>query len=195
MNTTLAIGLIVLNIILIIVLGFFGYLMYRLLKERQQPQLVQTTIPEPTQENSTTHYHPEIKKRMEDVAFTNPVKSDIFCPYHPTEPGEVQCGMCARYFCSRCVRPMKSIYFCKEHMALYLRNHWTEVLTIKTNSSDPENGVRLYERKQQLFIEQQIPTYVETHYKIEVDSDFIETYLVLFAMEENVEEVRKYIEQ
>lgn len=194
MDTTLALGLIFLNVILLLVLGFFSFLVYRLLKDRQTV-IPQENLPTPqVKASASSSYHPEVQKRMDEVTFTNPVRDDIFCPYHPTEAGEVQCGMCARYFCARCVRPMKSIYFCKEHMALYLRNQWKEVLTLKTSSSDPENGVRLYDQKQQIFIEHQIPTYIETHYKIEVDSDFIETYLVLFAMEDQVEEVKKYLE-
>lgn len=187
METSLVLGLILLNIILLVVLGFFGFLIYRMLRERQVKTDSLT---------ESKKYHPDIQKRLDDmdVTFTTPFKEDIFCPYHPQEPGEVQCGMCARYFCPKCVRPMKSIYFCKEHMALYLRSHWEEVLTLKTSSADPENGVRLYEHKQQLFEKQHIPTYIETHYKIEVDDDHIETYLVLFAQENQLVEVKEHFQ-
>lgn len=193
METSLVLGLILLNIILLVVLGFFGFLIYRMLRDRQI-KIDQSAEPSPPL-HATSHYHPEIQKRLEEVTFTNPVREDIFCPYHPQEPGEVQCGMCARYFCSKCVRPMKSIYFCKEHMALYLRSQWQEVLTLKTNSDDAEAGVRLYEQKQQLFNEEQIPTYIETHYKIDVDGDSIETYLVLFAQEVQHSQVKEYFQE
>ncbi len=185
METSLVLGLILLNIVLLTVLGFFGFLIFKMLRDRQQTQNLQQPSP----------YHPEIQKRLDELSFTSPYKDDIFCPYHPQEPGEVQCGMCARFFCPKCVRPMKSIYFCKEHMALYLRSQWQEVLTLKTNSNDPEGGVRLYEQKQELFTTQQVPTYIETHYKIDVDGDYIETYLVLFAQEDQLTEVQKYFQE
>lgn len=193
METTLLISIIVLNIVLLGILAFFAFLIYKLIKDRS---IANTTEAENTPTpiaKITTKLHPDIKKRIDELEFTNPVPEDLFCPYHPQEPGEVQCGMCARYFCSKCVRPMKSIYFCKEHMALYLRSQWLEVLTLKSSSDDPEAGVRLFEKKNEAYLQKQIATYVETHYKIDVDSDFIETYLVLFAQESQQEEVKNLI--
>lgn len=188
METTLLISIILLNVVLLGVLGFFAFIIYKLVKERNSSP---TPVTEP--EKAISKFHPEIQKRIEELKFTNSIQEDIFCPYHPQEAGEVQCGMCARYFCSRCVRPMKSIYFCKEHMALFLRHNWQEVLTLKTSSDDPEAGVRLIDQKQRIYSENQLPTYIETHYKIDVDSDFIETYLVLFAQEAQVEQVKEHL--
>lgn len=188
METTLLISVIVLNIILLLVLGFLGFLVFKLIREKN---LIK---PEETHKAAeSSRFHPDIQKRLDELQFTSPVTEDIFCPYHPQEAGEVQCGMCARYFCPKCVRPMKSIYFCKEHMALYLRHQWQEVLTLKTSSDDPEAGVRLVDKKQEIFTKYQIPTYIETHYKIDVDSDFIETYLVLFAQDDRVEQVKEHL--
>lgn len=192
MESTLLISIVVLNIVLLIVLGLLGYLVYKLLSERKLN--TQTTYPERPQK-PFDHYHPEIKKRLQEVEFTNPVTENIFCPIHPEEAGEVQCGMCGKYFCNKCIRPMKSIYFCKEHMAIFLRNQWQEILTLKTSSTDPEAGVRLYDKKQLIFHEYEIPTYIETHYKIDIDSDFIETYLVLYAQENQVEQVKELLEK
>lgn len=72
-----------------------------------------------------------------------------------------------------------------------MKNNWNEVLTIKTSTADPEQGVRLYEVKKKLFEQDEIPTYVETHYKINIDQDYIETYLVLFAIEDKVNELKE----
>lgn len=72
-----------------------------------------------------------------------------------------------------------------------MRHEWDEVLTLKTSTSDPERGVRLYDVKKDLFNHKNIPTYIETHYKINVDQDYIETYLVLFGIRENVEELKE----
>jgi hypothetical protein len=73
---------------------------------------------------------------------------------------------------------------------LIMRHEWDEVLTIKTSTADPEHGVRLFDAKKKLFEEMNLPSYIETHYKINLENDYIETYLVLFTVKENVDVVR-----
>ncbi|MFP5385447.1 MAG: hypothetical protein ACLGHN_05170 [Bacteriovoracia bacterium] len=185
----LAILLIVLTLfILVIVLGLLTLLVYKLLK--QQPTLNQTPssngdeVPHP--DISRSEFHPEVLRRMQEVEKFKPKRSDLFCPNHSEEPGEVSCAICDKLFCKSCIKPFKSLHFCKEHIPLIMRHDWDEVLTLKTSTSDPEQGVHLYEVKKKLLQDEDIPTYIETHYKINVDQDYIETYLVLFAMKEKI---------
>jgi hypothetical protein len=103
------------------------------------------------------------------------------------------CAICDKIFCKACIKPFKSLHFCKEHIPLIMRHDWDEVITIKTSTSDPEQGVRLYDIKKELFTKDELPTYIETHYKINVDHDYIETYLVLFAIRENLDLVKSKI--
>jgi hypothetical protein len=103
------------------------------------------------------------------------------------------CAICDKIFCKACIKPFKSLHLCKEHLPLIMRYDWDEVVTIKTSTQDPEQGVRLYDVKKEIFEEDDIPTYVETHYKINVDQDYIETYLVLFAQLELIDRVREKI--
>lgn len=76
-----------------------------------------------------------------------------------------------------------------------MKNDWDEVMTLKTSTDDPEAGVKLYDVKKQIFQEDNIATYIETHYKINVDQDFVETYLVLFAMKSEVQELKEKLSQ
>ena len=71
-----------------------------------------------------------------------------------------------------------------------MRHEWDEVLTIKTSTDDPENGVRLYDVKKEIYEKSDIPTYIETHYKINVDQDYIETYLVLYTIREKIQDLK-----
>lgn len=136
-------------------------------------------------------YHPEVLKRMKDIEKVKHKRAELFCPNHPEEPGEVSCAICDHIFCKSCVKPFKTMHFCKEHIPLVMQNEWDEVLTIKTSTNDPEQGVRLYDIKKQLLQDENIPTYIETHYKINVDHDHIETYLVLFGIKENIPELKE----
>jgi hypothetical protein len=76
-----------------------------------------------------------------------------------------------------------------------MKHDWEEILTIKTSTTDPEQGVRLYDIKKSIFEKEEIPTYIETHYKINVDQDYIETYLVLFGIKEHILDLKQKLKE
>jgi hypothetical protein len=117
-------------------------------------------------------------------------RADLFCPNHTEEPGEVMCAICDKLYCKACIKPFKTLHFCKEHLPLVMKHEWEEVLTLKTSTEDPEEGVRLYDQKKEMFEKDNIPTYIETHYKINVDQDYIETYLVLYGIKEDASKLK-----
>lgn len=173
------------NILLIIVLGVFGYFIYRLIKQQQNKTET------PVDVLPVKDLHPGIVDRIKGIEKSKPKRTELFCPNHPDEPGEATCSVCDHLFCKACIRPFKSMHLCKEHLPLIMKNDWEEVLTLKTSTEDPEQGVKLYDVKKILFREQNIPMYIETHYKINVDQDYVETYLVLFAMKQEMSQVKE----
>lgn len=180
---------------LVIIVGLLTILIFKLMTKDQQvsnSQQVSTGEP-PHPDLSRSEYHPGILERIKNLEHIKPKRSDLFCPNHPEEPGEVTCGICDKLFCKSCIKPFKSLHFCKEHIPLIMRHDWEEVLTLKTSTENPEDGVELFEAKKRLFEDKNIPTYVETHYKINVDQDYIETYLVVLATSEDVEKVKEYL--
>lgn len=186
--------IVVMLFILIIIVGLLSVLVYRLLKQ-PQPGLTITRNEQsgdaPHPDISKSEFHPAILERLKDLEKVKTKRSDLFCPNHPEEPGEVMCAICDKIFCKSCIKPFKSLHFCKEHLPLIMRHDWDEILTLKTSTQHPEEGVRLFDVKKELFQKEDIPTYVETHYKINVDQDYIETYLVLFGMRERKEELQE----
>lgn len=172
--------------LLVIILGVMSFLIYKLLQQKTSNQNDAAVAP-----TTAPQYHPAILERMKELEKLKPKRSDLFCPNHPDEPGETMCAICDNLYCKSCIRPYKSLHFCKEHLPLIMRNEWEEVFTLKTSTHDPEEGVRLYDAKKRLFQEKDIPTYVETHYKINVDHDYIETYLVVFSIQQHTEIVNK----
>ncbi len=178
--------------LLVIIIGLLTALVFKLFRQTPStdgpPPSLKASSPE---EGTKGEFHPAILERMKELEKIKPRRAELFCPNHREEPGEVTCSICDGLFCKACIRPFKTMHFCKEHLPLVMRHDWDEVLTIKTSTSDPENGVRLFDVKKALFRDKDIPTYVETHYKINVDHDYIETYLVLFAVRESVDELRR----
>lgn len=188
-NTTLTLIMIT-NLLLVLVLGVFGFLIYRLLKDQKKKEKTSAEIPE-----IQPDYHPAIVERLKEAKKLKARRAELFCPNHPEEPGEVTCGICDKLFCPNCIKPFKSLHFCREHLPLVMNSEWEEVMTVKTSTHDPEHGVRVYDMKKEIFVKEDLPTYVETHYKINIDKDHIETYLVVFAMKEQLEKIKaKFLE-
>lgn len=192
MEQTALILIILTLLLLVLIVGLLTALVYKLFRDKglSRPQ-VHPNSEAPHPDVSRSEFHPAILERMKQAERLKPRRPDLFCPNHAEEPGETMCAICDRLFCKSCVKAFKTMHFCKEHIPLIMQNDWDEVLTLKTSTTDPEQGVELYQKKKELFQKEDIPLFVETHYKINVDQDHIETYLVLFAQREMVENVRK----
>lgn len=192
-NTTLTL-IVITNLLLVLFLGIFGFLIYRLIRDQKKNS---ATPVDPADSPDHPDYHPAILERLKEAqkikAKTR--RAELFCPNHPDEPGEVTCGICDRLFCQACIKPFKSLHFCREHLPLVMNHQWEEVMTVKTSTQDPEHGVRIYETKKKIFESDDLPTYVETHYKINVDQDSIETYLVIFAISEQLEKIKEKFQE
>lgn len=180
MEKTALVLIVITLFFLVLILGLLVILLYKVFDKRNGI-LVQK------EDTTDASYHPEILKRINEAKFTKATPISLFCPNHPQEPGEVMCAICDTLYCKSCIKPFKTMHFCKQHLPLVMQNEWDEVLTIKTSTEDPEEGVRLYDLKKEIFSEDKIPSYVETHYKINVDHDNIETYLVVYGMRNDVE--------
>ena len=195
MEQTALILIILTLFLLVIIVGFLTILIYKMFRESKSNGSSPTapSIESPHTDISKSEFHPAIIERLKGLEKVKPKRAELFCPNHSEEPGETMCAICDKIFCKACIKPFKSLHLCKEHLPLIMRYDWDEVVTIKTSTQDPEQGVRLYDVKKEIFEEDDIPTYVETHYKINVDQDYIETYLVLFAQLELIERVREKI--
>ena len=195
MEQTALILIIVTLFLLVIIVGFLTILIFKMFRETKSngPSPTAPTNESPHPDISKSEFHPAIIERLKGLEKVKPKRAELFCPNHSEEPGETMCAICDKIFCKACIKPFKSLHLCKEHLPLIMRFDWDEVVTIKTSTQDPEQGVRLYDVKKEIFEEDDIPTYVETHYKINVDQDYIETYLVLFAQLELIERVREKI--
>jgi hypothetical protein len=196
MQNTALILIVVTLFLLVIIVGLLTALIFKLMKQGSTSPTVATphAVEDPQPDLSKSQYHPAILERIKDLEKVKARRVELFCPNHKDEPGEVSCAICDQLFCNGCIKPFKSLHFCIEHIPLIMRHDWTEVMTVKTSTQDPEEGVRVYAAKKKIFEEKDIPTYIETHYKINVDQDYIETYLIVLAIAENAELVKTMFE-
>lgn len=183
-NILLTIVVVLLVVLLILLIGL-AYLGLRLLKSKNES-------PDEPALLHDDRLHPDIKLRLSEVKTAKrKLRAEATCVVHPKEPSEGSCAICSQYFCQSCLKPQQSLLFCREHVSIYLSSSWVEVHSVKSNPHDPEAGVELVEWKKRLWDSENLPTIIQTHYKINVDGDQIESWVVLLAREKEVTDVKE----
>jgi hypothetical protein len=142
-------------IVLIGVVSFMTFLFFKFQKDQKT--------------NATTTSETKISKK--------PLAEVRHCILHEDLAAVAACAVCDEYFCSECLRQHENLYFCSTHLHMFLDGDWREYESIQTSAEDPERGVKYYELKRKLWKEQNIPMVILTHYKIDVTTDTINTFL------------------
>lgn len=181
---------VVLLVVLIILMGSIVFLGFKLLKEHSA---VKVNTP-PSSE--TDKFHPEIQKRMNEAKkLKEQLMIEATCHLHPKEPSEGACAICDKHYCKSCLKAHENLLFCREHVNIYLNFKWSDVFTLKSTPDDPEAGVRVVEWKKKTWEELSIPLFIQTHYKINIDGDQIESWVVLFSRETDKDEVSRRLKE
>jgi len=121
------------------------------------------------------------------------VVEKYYCSKHPDRPTVGSCLLCEDVFCEDCLVEHEGMYFCKEHFKVYAAHKWTQITDVKTTPDEPEKGLFVYDFKRKIWKDKQTPTFVLTHYKINVEGDFIESYIQLNVREEDADQLRTEI--
>jgi hypothetical protein len=132
----------------------------------------------------------KIKKLSEET-----VVEKYYCENHPDIPSIGSCLICEDVFCEQCLIEHDSLYFCKEHFRTFANNKWKQITDVKTTPNTPEDGLYIYHFKRHIWQEKKIPSFVLTHYKINIEEDFIESFIQLNVVEDRAEELEDQIEK
>lgn len=189
---------VVLLVLLLFMMGGLAVLGWRILQKKNEPT---TPPPVPLEATSPTlaqaesdRLHPEIRKRMQEAQVLKARQhAEATCHLHPKEPSEGACAICDHYFCKSCLKSQQTLLFCREHIALYLNSEWSEVHSVKSTPQDPEAGVAVVEWKKATWEREALPMFIQTHYKINLEGDQIESWVVLFARQAEQEEIKKRV--
>jgi hypothetical protein len=127
-------------------------------------------------------------------AVLRPAEAAGYCSFHDKEFAVSSCAICEKLLCENCDKADDTLHFCPEHFNLYLTNKWTAITNIKTTPETPEAGHHIYSFKNSNWANHQIPGYIITHYRINVESDFIESYVQLFVLEDEADELKIKLE-
>jgi len=113
------------------------------------------------------------------------------CLSHQNELAKGSCMICGEYWCADCIKTHKNLNFCTQHFLLFNSSTWDQALNIKTSENNSENGLILYKFKENIWNKQKFPTFIQTHYKINLEEDYIETYISLYCIKSDLEKIRK----
>ncbi len=129
----------------------------------------------------------KMSDKMPEVKIEN---SKHYCINHPSDHAMGVCAICQNSYCEECIKEHEGHSFCEAHFRLFVSHEWQEIDTIQTNPDIPESALPLYDFKQTLWQEKEIPSVLSTHYKINIEGDFIESYVKLVVRKEELAELK-----
>lgn len=123
----------------------------------------------------------EVTTKSEDPI----IHSIGLCKNHDDRTSVGICAICEDEFCMECLKQIETVSLCPEHFSIYASNTWVSITNQRTTPNDPNEGIYIYKFKQHLWCNKNIPTFILNDYKIQVENDFIETYVQLHVPEDN----------
>lgn len=168
MNTLIIVLLIVLILMLTILISLAVFLIVKLVLKKQPIHSSNANTSESTENQPRT-------KPSNQFA----IKESSHCPNHKDNKPVGTCLICEEAFCEECLIEHESLYFCKEHFKTYANHQWEKITDILTTSETPEASMHVHDFKRDLWKLEKTPTFVLTHYKINVNNDLIESFVQL----------------
>ncbi len=195
MNNLILILLIVFIVLLFIFIGLLAFFGNKFLKIKEAA-LKNTNSSEKRATNPSVERLKEkpskelIKALRSANDFDAPIKkvSSVYCIDHPDNFSNGKCSISLEPLCEQCLSKQGDMVIGRKYLDIFLENEWTEIQMVK---DEKEIKKRYFEIKQDLWENESLPTIIQGHFKINVETDEIEPYIVLFAPEEKAELVRE----
>lgn len=144
----------------------------------------------PKSEEVATHEPLVLKPLLEkSKLMEEPIVEKYYCIHHKEAPSVGSCLICEEVFCVDCLVDHESMHFCKEHFRTYANHKWKQITDVRTTPDTPEDGLYIYNFKRELWLNKNIPSFVMTHYKINIENDYIESFIQLNVREDDVEKL------
>lgn len=185
-NSIAIIGILI--FIIFLLMGLMIFILYKLLTSSKQTFKAPTSSPHILEESTDQKKYPHIKK-MEQVV------EKFHCHNHADEASVGSCLICEEVFCENCLVEHESMHFCRDHFRIFANNKWHQITDIRTTPDTPEDGLFVYNFKRDLWREKGVPAFVMTHYKINIDNDYIESFVQLNVREDDVDALSKEIDR
>lgn len=178
--------------VVMVLVGVIVYLFNRLMRDKDMIQTPEhSTEPSRQEEPSTLErLRAEHKKRS-----VFPDENITYCVNHAQDNARGLCNICQEAFCEECLKEHDGLTFCGPHFRLYLGHEWVELETIMTTPETPESAFPIYDFKRELWEKEGLPAIVATHYKINIETDTIESFVKLLVRSNEEEPLKERFER
>jgi len=183
---TIIVFLLALILILICILVF---IIFKLLNDKNKNANIASSHSPPKTENLDTPANGLSVDNFKHLKKSEPVVEKFYCKNHTDQNSIGGCLICEDVFCEACLVEHEGMYFCRDHFKIFANNKWKQITDQKTTPESPEDGLYIWDFKRFIWKEKSIPSFVLTHYKINVEDDFIESYVQLNVEESRAEEL------
>jgi hypothetical protein len=161
-------------LLVLVLVGVILYLFNKILQEKDMTQAPEHATEPSRNRQRVVVDKGELKAQAADVSLS-------YCANHPQDHAKGMCSICQECFCEECIKEHDGLTFCNPHFRLYISHEWTELETIKTTPDTPETAFPIYDFKKLLWEEEGLPAVISTHYKINIDTDTIESFVKLLV--------------
>lgn len=174
--------------VIFLLMGAMIFILYKLLMSNRTPPGASASQSAATEEDSSKDKFAHLRKHEKIVEKFN-------CHNHPDQESVGSCLICEDVFCENCLIEHESMHFCRDHFRVFAHNKWKQITDIRTTPDTPEEGLFIYNFKRDMWKEKSIPAFVMTHYKINIDNDYIESFIQLNVREEDVDELTNELQK
>ena len=107
------------------------------------------------------------------------------CKTHLEKRATGGCQICEHTFCEDCLEKFRNILLCPKHHQLDIKANWIPIKNVMLSSENPRPGIRLQELKETLWKNENLPAYIITHYRINLEMDEIESHMDLYVRKQD----------
>lgn len=138
---------------------------------------------------------PSLKPKLKEPSLHSIKPTEIkgHCFQHEDEKSVAVCSICEQEICDSCLRHVDHLNFCPEHYDDYTQNEWTAITNQMTTPDTPHAGIYIYNFKRDQWQKKKVPTYILTDYKLNMEGDFIESYVMLHVRKQDEVTLRKLL--
>jgi hypothetical protein len=174
--------------IILLLMGVIVFVLFKLLNDKNNSTVspVSITPPPDAPKNSEQDFKEIARQKLKNEI----INEKYYCHNHKESNSVGGCLICEDVFCESCLVEHEGMYFCRDHFKIFANNKWEQITDEKTTPDTPDDGLYIWNFKRHIWKNKNIPSFVLTHYKINVHDDFIESYVQLNVVADSSSELK-----
>ena len=182
METALFVIIIILCVILILLLGVVAYFLYRYLKLKESDK---SSLKKDATKSLEKRMPLEMREKVNEAQKLTKSLVGQFCIDHPENSAKGNCSISNEYYCELCITKEKDVRIARKYLNMFLDTEWKDTFFFNNSEIGTEKLNELFRVKVELWKDKSIPVITQQQFKINIETDDIETYTVVMTREED----------